>query len=291
MPSEAWTPEPTRELTMPDRRTVTYCCYGAPDGVPVVSLGGAPSIRWERPDVVAAFEACGLRVLVPDRPGYGGSTRRPGRLVADVVDDVRALAEAQGWRSLAVTGHSCGGPHALACAALLPERVARCAVVAGIAPADAPGIDFFGRDKPGSGPGFLLARQGEQYLRPRLIERGREVIAALEAADEAANEAVDEGTDEGGSPGRLARLRASLLGGLDGWVDDDLAVVRPWGFDVRAVTVPVTIWYGSADYRSPRTHADWLMANVPGAQGREYDGGHDPGDKDLRRILAWLRGV
>ncbi|MGA8112432.1 MAG: alpha/beta fold hydrolase [Actinocatenispora sp.] len=107
----AWTPPPTHELSTQDGRVVRYCLYGPADGVPVVSLNATPDTRWERPEGVDGFERAGLRVLVPDRPGYGGSTRQPGRAVADAAADVRALADAQGWERFAVTGFSGGGPH------------------------------------------------------------------------------------------------------------------------------------------------------------------------------------
>jgi pimeloyl-ACP methyl ester carboxylesterase len=86
---QAWTPPATRELTAGGGRVLRYCCYGPADGLPVVSLAGTPGTRWERPDVITAFERAALRVAAPDRPGYGGSTRQPGRTVADVAADVR----------------------------------------------------------------------------------------------------------------------------------------------------------------------------------------------------------
>ena len=83
-------------------------------------------------------------------------------------------------------------------------------------------------------------------------------------------------------------MEAICLAGRDGWVDDYLAFVRPWGFDVRTITVPVSIWHGLRDDSTPRSHSDWLAANVPGAGLFEHPGGHDPDDADYRRMLAWL---
>jgi len=286
---EPWAPPPTRELTTADGRSLTYCLYGPPDGTPVVSLPGAPGTRWERPDVVEAFERAGLRVLVPDRPGYGGSARRPARRVAAIAHDVRALTEAEGWRRFAVAGHSGGAPHALACAALLPG-VTRCAVVAGLAPPDAAGLDFLGRDRPGRGDGFVLAARGEQFLRPRLAARAAEVLAAVESEALAAGSVAGDGIGRPRSPGRAQRMRAMFEGGVDGWADDQIALVHPWGFDARDVRVPVGVWYGTADDRSPRTHAEWLLAHLPAAEGHEYTGGHEPDDAESGRILAWLAG-
>ncbi len=113
----------TNEVTCADGRVLRFCRYGPVDGIPVISHSGSPSSRWKRPDQIEAMEQSGLCLLVYDRPGYGGSTRRPGRTVADVVQDVRILADAHGWPQFAVFGGSGGGPHALACAALLADRV------------------------------------------------------------------------------------------------------------------------------------------------------------------------
>ena len=115
-------------------RMLMYAVYGTAEGVPALSFGGTPSTRWKRPEVVATIEASGLWMVMPDRPGYGGSTRQPGRSVASVASDAAALADSLGWDRFAVTGGSGGGPHASACAALLPGRVTRCAVTASNAP-------------------------------------------------------------------------------------------------------------------------------------------------------------
>lgn len=276
--AESWTPPPTYEVTAAGGRAVRYCRYGPAGGLPVVSLAGTPGTRWERPDVIAAFERAGLRVAVPDRPGYGGSGRLPGRAVADVAADVRLIADAEGWPRFAVTGFSGGGPHALACAALLSGRVTCCAAVAAPAPADAPGVDFFADRVPDRAGDFRLARQGERPLRAYLEARAAEAMARFEAA----------GPSDGADPGRPLRIRAMFLGGLDGWVDDDLALVRPWGFDLADIGVPVSIWHGTSDTRVPRAHADWLLARLPSAEGREYPDGHDPSATSYAQILTWI---
>jgi hypothetical protein len=78
------------------------------------------------------------------------------------------------------------------------------------------------------------------------------------------------------------------LGGQDGWVDDDIALARPWGFEMSSITVPVSIWYGSHDTRVPRAHTDWLLAHIPTARGYEHPVGHEPAAADYLRILAWI---
>lgn len=266
--SSRWVPPTTYQLTTDDGRLLKYCLYGPEDGLPVVALHGTPGSRWERPDVVDAVVAAGLRMLVFGRPGYD-AMRLPGRVVADVADDVAQLVNAQGWERFALTGLSGGGPHALACAALLSERVIRCTTVAGIAAPDSPNLDF----------GKTLdwvddARQGEEHLLVLLGQRAKHILAEVQ----------DDGT------GRSQRMRAMCVDGLNGWIDDYLALIRPWGFELNRITAPVGIWYGMDDRNTTMDHTEWLLANVPNAEPHGYPGGHDPADADYRRMLSWLRG-
>jgi pimeloyl-ACP methyl ester carboxylesterase len=264
----SWIAPKTHELMTPDGRVLQYCLYGPQDGVPVIAQHGTPGGRWERPDVVAAIEDSGLRMLLVGRPGYG-STRQPGRSVADVAEDVLLLAEEVGWTEFAVTGFSGGGPHALACTALLPDRVNYCSTVAGIASPDLPGFDE-------SLDWVPDARRGEAFLRDQLGVRATEILDGLRT------DVPDNG--------RYERMCAACLEGLDGWIDDYLALTKPWGFDLQAITAPTDIWYGSMDDNTTMDHTEWLLANVPGATGRKYDGDHDPGDAAQREILRAIGG-
>ena len=91
-------------------------------------------------------------------------------------------------------------------------------------------------------------------------------------------------------PAAMARLRATFVDSLDGWIDDQFAFVHPWGFDVSAIAVPVAIWHGTRDTRMPRTHSDWLTAHIPTAEPFAYDGWHVPPDDVQVDIFSWLRG-
>jgi pimeloyl-ACP methyl ester carboxylesterase len=176
------------------------------------------------------------------------------------------LADEQGWDRFAITGFSGGGPHALGVAALLPDRVTRCSTVAAIA---APGTSAFE-----SLDWVPDARQGEEFLRDQLGRRGQEIVREL-----------DTGVPDGG---RYERMRATCIDGLDGWIDDYLALTKPWGFEPRDVRVPVDVWFGSVDDNSTPEHAAWLLATLPDATPHEYAGGHDPDDAVQRQILAAL---
>jgi pimeloyl-ACP methyl ester carboxylesterase len=259
--------------------------------MPAIFESGSPSTRWKRPENVGAIERSGLRALVYDRPGYGGSTRAPGRTVADAVHDVRALADARGWRRFAISGGSGGGPFALACAALLPERVTRCAVVSGIMPPDVSDLE-----RPGLRKGSRLAALGEAALRPYLEETGRDLMAGIEAGgpefppDPHAPKDAPVPGPALEDPAAMARLRATFVESHDGWVDDDLAFVRPWGFEMESIRVPVGIWYGKQDANVSNTQSEWLLKHIPGAQDHGHGGGHVPNVALSGRIYTWMRG-
>jgi pimeloyl-ACP methyl ester carboxylesterase len=197
----------------------------------------------------------------------------------------------------AVFGYSGGASYALAGAALLPDRVTRCAIGAGVAPPHADVGDSPGRQMPGRGESFRLAAQGEGALRPRLEQVAHQIMAAVEAGGP---EMLPEPAAPGqhaptppralDDPAAMARLRATFVDSHDGWVDDLLAVVRPWGFDLDAITVPIGIWHGRNDTRVSSAHADWLTATIPTARRHDHDGGHVPTAAVHDDMLIWLKG-
>jgi len=92
------------------------------------------------------------------------------------------------------------------------------------------------------------------------------------------------------SPGRLERARAMWFEGADGWIDDILAAVRPWGVDLAQLQVPVTVWYGVDDSLVPRTHTEWLIAHLPGVEARPMASGHVSPDDSLVELFSWGGG-
>jgi pimeloyl-ACP methyl ester carboxylesterase len=289
-------PGATHEMTTPDGRVVRYCVYGPADGPPLIFHQGTPGSRRRSPKGVEAIERAGVRLLAPDRPGYGGSTRQPGRTVADVVADVELLADAQGWDEFAVVGASGGGPHALACAALLPARVTRAAAVVSPAPYDADGLDWLDRMSPGNVEEFALAVRGEEAFRPLVRRIGADALAAMERGEPPVTSDYELSESDlaqlrarlaEDDPERLDRARATWVGGIDGWIDDGIAMTRPWGFDPAAITVPVSVWYGPEDVLVPPAHSEWLLGRIPGAERRLLDGGHMIDDDTTVRLLRW----
>jgi pimeloyl-ACP methyl ester carboxylesterase len=287
-------------LTVPDGRTLGYELYGPEHGDPVVSIHGTPGSRLASFPIGDPYRDAGVRVVKFDRGGYGLSTRVPGRSVADAAVDVAAVADHLGWDRFAVTGGSGGGPHALACGAILPDRVNRVLVEASLAPPDAEGLNWYAGMADGNVGEFRAAQRGEDAVRALVEPEAKAILERLDAdssdllgdsyelaeADVAAmsNEMVKRKLGE--------MLREALRQGVDGWVDDDLAFARPWGFDPRAITVPVAVRYAEADTLVPPGHGRWLSSNIPGAIEERESGGHlgsiDP--VQIARQYRWLAG-
>jgi hypothetical protein len=183
-----------------DGRVLRYCLHGPADGFPVIAHNGTPSTRFRRPDQIAAMHECGVRVLMPDRPGT----------------------------------------------------------------------------------------PNEQTLRPKLEQISRDIMEKV-AAGGPEMPGMPPAPPARDDPDAMARLRATFLDSYDGWVDDRIALAKPWGFTMPNGEVTVSIWYGTHDENVPAQHAQWLLAHIPGAQGHQYDGGHVPGPGTFREIFDWLR--
>jgi pimeloyl-ACP methyl ester carboxylesterase len=258
-------------LRLADGRTLEYLLAGPADGKLLVLHGGTPTAATLYDPMVQAAARHGLRVLTHSRPGYAGSSPLPGRTVAAVAADVTALLDHLGVDRFLTAGWSGGGPHALACAALLPERCLGAATVAGVAPFSARGLDWLEGMGEENVEEFGAAVAGSppltQYLQAQVpglaTVRGDEVAAALgDLVSEVDREALTaEFADY-----TAAMFRAAVSTGIAGWHDDDLAFVRDWGFDLTAITPPVSIWQGAEDRMVPYAHGKWLAANVPGAR-------------------------
>lgn len=281
--------------TAVDGRRVFFCLYGPDSGRPVMFHYGTPGTRRLSPQSIAAARRADARLLVIDRPGYGDSDRWADRRIADVVDDVVAVVDTLGWDRFAVWGGSGGAPHALACAAMLPQRVTRCASVVGPAPFDAPGLDWFGDMSAANVEEFTLAAAGEDSYRPLVQRLADDAVAAVAAGQiQVAGDYDLPDVDVRALRARLDedgyrdRMRATYTGGVDGWIDDCIAMTRPWGFDLSSIDVPTSVWYGPDDVLSPRAHAEHLTGAVANADRRELTGGHVLTDADLDAIYQWL---
>ncbi len=253
----------------PDGRILDAYVDGPEPAIPLLFHNGTPSSgRLYAPFVEEAARR-GLRMVSFSRAGYGSSTRNPGRSVAAVIPDVAAVLDQLGEDRFYALGWSGGGPHALACAALLPTRLIGAATVGGLAPYEAAGLDWMGGMGEENVTGFRAALEGEAAMQS-ILERIGPAFASVTADDVAARLGnlvadVDRPAIAGDAAAWLAEVfRESVRVGLWGWHDDQLALVRPWGFSVGDIRVPVAIWQGLLDRQTPYAHGEWLASHIPG---------------------------
>jgi pimeloyl-ACP methyl ester carboxylesterase len=265
---------------------------GDPGGFPIVFHHGTPGAgtiyeRWAAP---------GVRVIAYDRAGYGGSTRQPGRAVVDVVADITAVADTLGLERFATWGLSGGGPHSLACAALCDERLVAAATLAGVGPWGADGLDWLAGMGEGNLKEFDLVLAGEESLRPALErERGDLLGTTAEQLRDAMAPHLSPTDSDALTAGLAEYFHSNMthaLGiGADGWIDDNLAFVKPWGFELAEIERPVLVVQGGEDLMVPRQHGEWLAANIPGCESRIDDAhGHlTLAEHLVPEVHSWLQ--
>jgi pimeloyl-ACP methyl ester carboxylesterase len=269
------------ELTVPvsGGRRLQVLVSGPGDGLPLVFHNGTPAGLVAFGPMVAAAAARGLRTVMYARPGYGTSTPQPGRQVADAAGDVAAVLDELGAEHFVTAGWSGGGPHALACAALLPDRCRGAASIAGVAPYGADGVDWLAGMAGENLAEFGAALAGEAELAAFLAAAASELrgITADQVADGLGGlvSEVDKSVITGEFATYMAAsFNAAVSTGIVGWRDDDLAFTRDWGFALDR-GAPVTVWQGDQDMMVPFTHGQWLAARVPSARAHLLAGqGH-----------------
>jgi pimeloyl-ACP methyl ester carboxylesterase len=281
----------------PGRRNLSFTVSGDADGFPVFLFHGTPGSGTGPKPRSIRLSRLGITLISHDRPGYGGSDRHEGRTVRDVAEDVAAIADDLNIERFAVVGRSGGGPHALASAAVLRDRVERAAALVSLAPANADNLDWydgmnhgntleFERAATDQGDPFEAVRLGTpetedlargllRWLEPQLTWSDRRVVNDI-------------------------AMRRLLLGtyadglhrGTAGWWDDLFAFRRPWGVDLADITCPVVLWHGSDDQFSPLSHSRWLKLNIPQADLLvQPDTGHFGAVEVLPMLLPWLSGA
>lgn len=259
---------PQRQITV-DGRTLTVYDEGDPSGPAILVHHGTPAGGPPFPGWVRDAIARGARLIGYDRPGYGASTPNPGRTVADAAADSAAIMDALGVQRFVTWGVSGGGPHVLACAAVLGDRVAAAASLAGVAPFHAAGLNYFRGMGQDNHVELGLAMGGREHLVPFLTAAAAEMLADRESLLGAIATLVSE-------PDRVALtepigewwfdgLPVSFAGGVQGWVDDDLAFIEPFGFELSAIAVPMLVVHGAHDRFVPLSHGEWLGTAIAGA--------------------------
>jgi pimeloyl-ACP methyl ester carboxylesterase len=267
----------TTLVRRPDGRELAVCWWGMLDGRPMFVLHGSPGSRFFR-HVGSGYVDHGAQVITYDRPGYGMSTRMPGRRVVDAATDIGVIADAFGVAEFGVVGISGGAPCALAAAAVLSQRVSRCATVVGDAPFTAPDLDFFAGLDEHERAGWRRALAGAEALEAR----GRVLFADVDAS--VSSDSIAD-IDAEMWP---QMLREALRQGSAGWVDDGLAEVIDWGFDLDQVHAPTRLMQARGDSSVPAAHAEWLVAHLPNAELIWVDGDHfGPRDEPEMDLIGW----
>jgi pimeloyl-ACP methyl ester carboxylesterase len=269
-----------RDVHTVDGRTLHVIEDGDPRGLPVFVHHGTPGCRLLFPGHVEDARRRGLRLIGHDRPGYGGSTRKPGRRIGDEAGDVAAIADALGIDRFAVYGYSGGGAPALACAARLPGRVVGASSLAGVAPYPAEGLDWL------AGAGELNVDDFKLMLSDQAAwesKSANDVETLKQATPEQVTEFLSSllsEVDRAAFTGEVVEFvmnqsREGYKSGISGAIDDSLSTAKPWGFELTSIRVPTQIWHGKHDRFVPYSHGEWLAAHVPKADVHlEADEGH-----------------
>jgi len=283
-------------IRTPDGRTLTVEIDGDPAGLPVLVHAGTPNSRHLYGPNVRDARDRGLRLIGYDRPGYGGSTPHPGRTVADCAADVRAICAALGIGRLAMWGISGGGPHVLACAALLPDLVVAAASLASEAPYGAEGLDWFDGMGQLNVDDIRLFFADETAARAQLDKEREEALAASPDEMTAGLESLLSPADKAVLHGGLAEFlthafQAGLKPGGEGWWEDN-CMLRPWGFELAGIAVPVLLMHGRQDNFVPFGHGQWLAGHIPGVEARllDHDGHLTLIEHRIPEVHAWLAG-
>jgi pimeloyl-ACP methyl ester carboxylesterase len=277
----------------PDGRTLAYVERGPSDGVPVLVNHGTPGSRLSRHSDPGMYERHGVRMVAYDRPGYGRSDPNSGRTVADAAADIAAIADALGIERFAVVGGSGGAPHALACGALLGDRVLRVGALVTPAPSDADDFDFFQGLADINVREFSAALEGQEaveaFIQPYADELRRNPDAVI---DDIVSELPDVDREIAERPAFRAIMRESFTEavrqGVRGWADDDLAFAKSWGFEPEEVRAEVRLWQGELDVLAPRSHGEYVASRLPNARFELLEGGGHFLDEEWSVVLDWL---
>ena len=276
-----------------DGRSLAFVERGAAEGAPVIVCHGTPGSRFARHPDPEIYARHGVRMVAYDRPGYGGSDPLEGRSVADAAADVAAIADELGFERFAVVGGSGGAPHALACGALLGDRVLRVGAMVTPAPSDTD-FDFFDGLADLNVKEFGAALEGKEaidaFIQPYVDALRSDPDGVI---DQIASELpeVDREVASREEFRAIAREQwiEAVRQGVRGWADDDLAFAKSWGFELEDVEVEVALWQGELDVLAPRTHGVYVASRLPNARFEIVEGqGHFLVD-EWPAVLDWLR--
>lgn len=279
-------------LTAAGGRTLAYVERGPADGTPVILSHGTPGSRLARHPDPEIYERHGVRVVAYDRPGYGRSDPQRGRSVSDAAADIAAIGDELGFERFAVVGGSGGAPHALACGALLGDRVTRVGALVTPAPFEE-GFDFFEGLADLNVKEFGAALDGEAaieaFLQPYVDTIRSDVDSVIE---EMLTELPEIDGERASKPETRAIMRESWVEavrqGSRGWADDDLAFAKPWGFELEDVSAETRVWQGELDVLTPRPHGEYVASRLPNARFELLEGGGHFLEEEWGVVFVWL---
>lgn len=262
-------------VDLKDGRKIEVRTAGPKDGEILLFHHGAPGAGLPFRPWVESAAARGLRTVMYSRPGYGLSTAAPGRKIVDAALDTAEVLDAVGATTFRTIGWSFGAPHALACAAALPDRCLATVALASSAPHPSEGIDWFAGMADENVAELGLALKGEAALAP-FLEESADAYATMQAANliQSLGGLLSE-ADKAQLTGEFAEwfaetLRVGTAHGIAGLRDDELAIMSEWGFRVADAPSAV-IWHGMQDRMVPPSHGRWLADHIPGARHRTFD--------------------
>ena len=275
--------------TLADGREMAWRWWGEPDGTPLLRIQGTPASRLYRNPDSSVQQALGVRYLMIDRPGYGGSTRKPGRGIADVADDLAAVVRAHGVERIPAMGTSGGGPHVLALAARHPDLVAAATVVVGGTPLEP---DEVNQLVGVNAQGYAAAEKGWQELFDLLVQI-RERLLGAEGMAGVLKDAPETDRKLMADPAwqRIERenLAETLKQGAEGWTDESFAMHGEWDFDPSVIATSVAWWHGDDDKNAPLSAARRVVAQLPKVDFRIWhDEGHFASLVHDREIVSEL---
>jgi pimeloyl-ACP methyl ester carboxylesterase len=269
------------DIELDDGRRLHVYDTGGDDRLAVVWHHGTPNLGAPPVPLFEIADELGIRWVSFDRPAYGTSTPLPGRDFASTAGDVGQLADALGIDRFATMGHSGGGPNALACGALLPDRVAAVVSMSGPAPYGSEGLDWFAGMAPAGQAALRAATQGREAYEHHLETSTEEDVGFTPGDEEALG---------GDWSWFLDVVRPAIEQGPEGLIADELANVGPWGFDPASIVAPVLILHGGSDRMVPSSHGEWLARSCPTAElWLRPDDGHITVMNAAPEALRWIR--
>lgn len=256
----------TREnqsILLPDGRRLGYAEYGVPDGSPVLFFHGAPGSRYIHADMANIAEQRGVRLIAPERPGYGLADQQAGRTMLDWPDDIAVLADTLGLERFAIIGFSMGSAYTLACASRLPLRVTKIALVGAFAPHDTPGV------LEGMAPsvsGLLALAQSNPVELRNTFTAAAPSPAALAVAMSASLPEWDKNEFHKRTAEFEAEYTQTLRGGIEGIASDFVLISKDWGFPLADIGTETYLWCGTDDCNAPPAMTHYLASVLPNSR-------------------------